>query len=94
VLGIEATIKGVIIPFLGRVQLLSYNNTGNHIHLAVTAIRKKIIAGIESADPAGDDPKIGALVLARAGALRPDTSLHSLYSKTRGGKGALPRNEH
>jgi len=51
VLGIDGTIKDVIIPFLGRVQLLSYNNTGNHIHFAVTAIRKKIIAGIESADP-------------------------------------------
>lgn len=63
VLGIEATIKGVIIPFLGRVQLLSYSNTGNHIHLAVTAIRKKIIAGIESADPAAMTQKSALLFL-------------------------------
>ena len=45
---IDTTIKEVIIPFLERTQLLSYNDTSSEAHFAVTAIRRKLILGIET----------------------------------------------
>jgi MerR family transcriptional regulator, light-induced transcriptional regulator len=46
--GIDGTLKHVILPFLGKVNLLCYSGSGNEVHLAVTVIRKKIIYAIES----------------------------------------------
>ena len=50
--GIDATIEKVIIPFLDRLQLFSYkHHTSSEYHLVVTALRKKIILGIENTRP-------------------------------------------
>lgn len=46
--GIETTITNILIPFLEKVELLSYKDTSVEAHLAVTAVRKKLIVGIES----------------------------------------------
>lgn len=46
--GIDNTIQQVIVPFLEKVDLLSYEDTSIEVHFAVTVIRKKIIVGIES----------------------------------------------
>jgi DNA-binding transcriptional MerR regulator len=40
-------IDHVILPFLERVELFSYEDTSAEVHLVVTAIRKKLILGIE-----------------------------------------------
>jgi DNA-binding transcriptional MerR regulator len=45
--GIDATIKKVILPFLEKVDILSYSDTSNEVHFAVTSTRRKIILGIE-----------------------------------------------
>ncbi len=45
--GTDSTIEDIIVPFLDAVKLLSYNDSSNEIHFAVTAIRKKLILGIE-----------------------------------------------
>ncbi len=47
-LGIDQTIQEVIIPFLEKIPILSYTDSSNEVHFAVTAIRKKIILGIET----------------------------------------------
>lgn len=46
--GIDDTIGSIIIPFLGKVDMTSYKDTTCETHFAVTAIRRKIIMGIES----------------------------------------------
>ncbi len=51
VLGIEETVNKVVLPFMERVQLFSYNNTEADVHFTVTALRKKIITAIENANP-------------------------------------------
>jgi DNA-binding transcriptional MerR regulator len=48
---VDITIQKIVIPFLERVQLLSYNDNSNDVHFVVTAVRKKIILGIEKANP-------------------------------------------
>ena len=48
---VDITIKELIIPFLEKVQLLSYNDSSCEAHLAVTAIRRKIILGLERVHP-------------------------------------------
>lgn len=45
---INKLIVDIIIPFLERSNLLSYNENASEIHFTVTAIRKKIISGIEN----------------------------------------------
>lgn len=45
--GIDATIRSIIIPFLERADILSYHSDSSEVHFVVTAIRKKIIRGIE-----------------------------------------------
>lgn len=50
--GVDATIEEVIIPFLERVQLLSYSNDSAEAHFVVTALRRKLIMGIEAATAA------------------------------------------
>jgi len=46
--GIDKVIKEVVIPFLEKVQILSYKDTSVEAHFVVTAVRKKLIAGIEA----------------------------------------------
>lgn len=46
--GIAATIDNIIIPFLEKVNLTSYNDTTINTHFAITAIRRKIMLGIEN----------------------------------------------
>jgi hypothetical protein len=49
--GIEPTIEKVIQPFLERMELFCYRgHTGLEYHFAVTALRRKLILGIEKAD--------------------------------------------
>lgn len=45
--GIDETIEQVIIPFLEKTRILSYNDSSSEVHFVVTAIRRKIILGIE-----------------------------------------------
>jgi MerR family transcriptional regulator, light-induced transcriptional regulator len=46
--GIDVTISSVIIPFMKKVELLCYYNNSAEVHFAVTAIRQKLILGIET----------------------------------------------
>lgn len=46
--GIDQTISSIIVPFMEKVQLLSYIDGSCEVHFVVTALRKKIIFGIES----------------------------------------------
>ena len=46
--GIDTTIEKVIFPFLEKIELLSYKDKSYETHFVVTAIRKKLILGIES----------------------------------------------
>lgn len=46
--GVQSTIDNVIMPFLERVSLMSYGNSTVEAHFVVTAVRKKIILGIEA----------------------------------------------
>ena len=48
---IHQLIVNIIIPFLERLDLLSYKENASEIHFTVTAIRKKIISGIENITP-------------------------------------------
>lgn len=45
--GIDITIQKLIIPFLEKVDILSYKDNSIEVHFAVTAVRKKLIRGIE-----------------------------------------------
>ena len=49
--GIDITIEKVIIPFMEKAELLSYADKSCETHFAVTAIRRKIILGIEQTKP-------------------------------------------
>jgi hypothetical protein len=51
-LGIDITIRNIIVPFMETIDLLSYNDHGNQTHFVVGAIRKKLMSGIENAKPA------------------------------------------
>jgi DNA-binding transcriptional MerR regulator len=62
-LGIDTTITDVIIPFLEKTNLLSYDDTSNEVHFAVTAIRKKIIVGIEHVTVTANKEKAAVLFL-------------------------------
>lgn len=46
--GLNKTIHKIIIPFLERANVLSYQSSETEVHFAVAAVRKKIIFGIES----------------------------------------------
>lgn len=45
---IDVLIEQVVVPFMEKVDLFSYEDTSAEVHLVVTAIRKKLILGIES----------------------------------------------
>ncbi len=62
--GIDETITKIIIPFLERAELLSYREKTIEVHLVVTSVRKKIILGIEKANPSTLQQKIAVLFLA------------------------------
>lgn len=47
---VELTIEKILIPFLQKVSLLSYQQRENEIHFAVTSVRRKIILGIEKVE--------------------------------------------
>ena len=50
--GIDQTIELIILPFLERVELLSYQGrTASEYHFVVTALRKKLILAIEQTHP-------------------------------------------
>lgn len=50
--GIESTIEDIILPFLERMELFSYEDrTSGEFHFAVTALRKKLILAIEQTAP-------------------------------------------
>lgn len=46
--GIEIVIEQVIRPFMEKIQLYSYADTTADMHFTVTALRKKLIRGIEA----------------------------------------------
>jgi len=45
--GIDVTVQKMIVPFLEKTSVLSYKDNSVAVHLAVTAVRKKIILAIE-----------------------------------------------
>lgn len=49
--GIDITLQKIIIPFLERVQIFTCRDCDIEIDFAITALRKKIILGIEKANP-------------------------------------------
>ncbi|MEO8584463.1 MAG: MerR family transcriptional regulator, partial [Flavitalea sp.] len=61
--GINATLKEVVIPFLERINLLSYKDTSSEVHFAVNAVRRKIILGIEKPSPLAHSKKTALLFL-------------------------------
>ncbi len=62
--GIDATIEKIILPFLEKVRLLSYNDKSCETHFAVTAVRRKIILGIEKAKASSFNQQSALLFLA------------------------------
>lgn len=48
--GVDETLE-IILLFLEKVDLLAYNNTRSEVHFVVTAVRSKIIFGIETLQP-------------------------------------------
>ena len=63
--GIDNTIKSIIIPFLEKVHLLSYSDKRIEIHFVVTAVRRKIIFGIEKINAEVEQHKTALLFLPR-----------------------------
>ncbi len=61
--GIDNTLKDIVMPFMEKVPLLSYKETGIEVHFVVTAIRKKLILGIERAKPVASNAKTALLFL-------------------------------
>ncbi len=60
---VDITINKIIIPFLERVQLLSYNDSSSNVHFVVSAIRKKIILALERVNPTAMVSKSALLFL-------------------------------
>jgi DNA-binding transcriptional MerR regulator len=61
---VDITVKEVVIPFLERVELLSYNDNSSEAHFAVTAIRRKIMLALERVNPSVRTNKSALLFLA------------------------------
>lgn len=61
--GIDLTIEKVIFPFLEKIQLLSYKDKSYQTHFVVTAIRKKLILGIEKEKSTGNSLQSALLFL-------------------------------
>jgi len=62
VLGVPATIERVIMPFIERAQLISISGS-SETHFAVSALRRKIMVAIESANPRNLSQKTALLFL-------------------------------
>lgn len=63
--GVDATLQDIIIPFLEKVNLVSYRDSSYETHFVVTAIRKKIILSIEKTGPSVCNEKAALLFLPR-----------------------------
>ena len=61
--GLDLTIQEIIIPFLEKVQLLSYNDSSTEAHFVVTSIRRKLIHGIEALNIVAFDQRTALLFL-------------------------------
>lgn len=61
--GIDRTLEKVILPFMEKVGLFSYNDKNHETHFVVTAVRRKIIYGIEKATSAIASNKTALLFL-------------------------------
>lgn len=61
--GIDVTIRKIIVPFLQVTELLSYNDKSCETHFAITAIRSKIIFGIETVETSQFDHRTALLFL-------------------------------
>jgi len=49
--GMEQAVEAVIIPFMQKVKLTAYHDTGIETHFVVTALRRKLILAIEKMKP-------------------------------------------
>jgi DNA-binding transcriptional MerR regulator len=61
--GIEDTLNHIIVPFLEKVNILSYSRSTNEVHLTVNLIRRKLIYCIESLLPKQELNKTALLFL-------------------------------
>lgn len=61
--GIDITIEQIIVPFLEKVNLVSYTDTSVEAHFAVTDVRRKLILGIEKVRMEKDSGKSALLYL-------------------------------
>ena len=61
--GMPDTIKHLIVPFLEKTDILSYKDSAVEIHFAVTAIRKKLLVGIDQAKPETNKKRKAVLFL-------------------------------
>ena len=63
ILNLDYTIQNIILPFLEKIDLLSYNDHSTPTHFMVGAIRNKFIAGIESKTPSPKSNEYALLLL-------------------------------
>lgn len=63
--GIDTTIKKIILPFMEKARLLSYKDKNFETHFAVTALRKKLIVGIEKEKNAAASQQTALLFLSQ-----------------------------
>jgi DNA-binding transcriptional MerR regulator len=56
--GIEETITAIILPFIERVRIFSCRNCNYELDFVVTALRQKLIFGIEQTGPVKQQDKI------------------------------------
>lgn len=61
--GIDEAIEHIIIPFLGRVELVCYKDKSLETHFVVTAIRKKMMVAIERHQVLVSNPPLALLFL-------------------------------
>ena len=60
---VDIIVKDLVLPFLEKVQLLSYHDTSCEAHFAVTAIRRKIMLALEKVQLSGNVSKSALLFL-------------------------------
>jgi len=61
--GIEFTVDQIILPFLEKVNLVSYYSTGSEVHFVVPLIRRKIILAMETVRVVREEQKKALLFL-------------------------------
>lgn len=62
---IDTTIKKIILPFMEKTGLLSYKDKSLETHFAVTALRKKLIVGIEKEKNAATSQETALMFLSQ-----------------------------